>query len=52
MDVSESPGLVIQRLAPAMAVEMDRRLRAYDVTMAQWAVLKQLWRQEGCSQAE
>lgn len=52
MDASESPGLVFQRLAHAMAVEMDRRLRSYDVTMSQWAVLKQLWRREGRSQAE
>jgi DNA-binding MarR family transcriptional regulator len=35
-----------------MTLDMDRRLRAYDVTMSQWAILKQLWRQEGKSQVE
>jgi DNA-binding MarR family transcriptional regulator len=29
---------------------MDRRLKSHDVTMSQWALLKQLWRQEGRSQ--
>src|SRR5262245_31236634 len=35
-----------------MALEMDRRLKRADVTMSQWALLKQLWRQEGRSQVE
>ena len=52
MDVSDSPGLLIQKLAHAMALEMDRKLRAYDVTISQWRVLKQLWQQEGRSQVE
>lgn len=52
MDLAESPGLLINKLAHAMALEMDRRLKDHDVTMSQWAVLKQLWRQEGRSQVE
>ena len=52
MDDAESPGLLINKLAHAMALDMDRRLRSYDVTMSQWAMLKQLWRQEGRSQVE
>ena len=52
MDSFESPGTLINKLARAMALEMDRRLRAYDVTLSQWFVLKQLWRQEGRSQVE
>lgn len=52
MDFAESPGLLINKLAHAMALEMDRRLKAYDVTMSQWAMLKQLWQQEGRSQVE
>lgn len=52
MDSFESPGILINKLAHAMALDMDRRLRAYDVTMSQWAILKQLWRQEGRSQVE
>src|SRR5215510_9405136 len=35
-----------------MALDMDRRLKSYDVTMSQWALLKQLWRHEGRSQVD
>lgn len=52
MDTFESPGMLINRLAHAMSLDMDRRLKAYGVTLSQWFVLKQLWRQEGKSQAE
>ena len=52
MDSFESPGTLINKLAHAMALEMDRRLRAAGVTLSQWFVLKQLWRQEGKSQVE
>jgi DNA-binding MarR family transcriptional regulator len=52
MDSFESPGMLIHRLAHAMALEMDRRLKAAGVTLSQWLVLKQLWRQEGKSQVE
>jgi DNA-binding MarR family transcriptional regulator len=52
MDSFESPGTLINKLARAMALEMDRRLKAYDVTLSQWFVLKQLWHQEGRSQVE
>jgi len=48
----ESLGLLINKLAHAMTVDMDRRLRAHDVTMSQWALLKQLWQQDGRSQVE
>ena len=52
MDSFESPGMLINKLAHAMALEMDRRLKAAGVTLSQWFVLKQLWRQEGKSQVE
>lgn len=52
MDFAESPGLLINKLAHAMALDMDRRLKSSDVTMSQWVMLKQLWRQEGRSQVE
>lgn len=52
MEVLESPGMLINRLAHAMSLDLDRRLRAYDVTLSQWFVLKQLWRQEGKSQVD
>jgi DNA-binding MarR family transcriptional regulator len=52
MDSFESPGMLINKLAHAMALEMDRRLKAAGVTLSQWFVLKQLWQQEGKSQVE
>ena len=52
MDSFESPGMLIHKLAHAMALDMDRRLKAAGVTLSQWFVLKQLWRQEGKSQVE
>ena len=52
MEPSESPGLLLNKLAHAMALEMDRRLKSHEVTMSQWAMLKQLWQREGRSQVE
>lgn len=52
MNPLQSPGLLINKLAHAMALDMDRRLRASGVTLSQWLVLKQLWQQEGKSQVE
>ena len=52
MDTLESPGMLTNRLAHAMSLDMERRLKAYGVTLSQWFVLKQLWQQEGKSQVE
>lgn len=52
MELPESPGILIHKLAHAIALDMDRRLRVYGVTLSQWLVLKQLWKQEGKSQVE
>lgn len=52
MNFFESPGVLVYKLAHAMALAMDRRLKTAGVTLSQWRVLKQLWRQEGRSQAE
>jgi DNA-binding MarR family transcriptional regulator len=52
IESDERFSLLINKLAHAMAVDMDRRLRVHDVTMSQWTVLKQLWKQEGRSQVE
>jgi DNA-binding MarR family transcriptional regulator len=46
------PGLLINKLAHVMALDMDRKLKAHDLTMSQWVLLKQLWQQEGRSQVE
>ena len=45
-------GHLVRRLARLMSAEMSRRLKRYDVTLAQMQLLKQLWKQEGLSQAE
>lgn len=52
MDFAESPGLLINKLAHVMSLDMDRRLKVHDVTISQWAILKQIWQQEGRSQVE
>jgi DNA-binding MarR family transcriptional regulator len=52
MEQAESVGLLTNKLAHAMALDMDRRLKIYNVTISQWAMLKQLWQQEGRSQVE
>lgn len=51
-DSFESPGMLITKLAHAIALDMDRRLKAAGVTLSQWLVLKQLWQREGRSQVE
>jgi DNA-binding MarR family transcriptional regulator len=52
MDFSDHPSSLIVRLAHAMSSELDSKLRPYGVTISQWTLLKQLWRQEGRSQVE
>lgn len=52
METLESAARLINKLAHAVTLEMDRKLRVYDVTLSQWGILKQLWQQEGRSQVE
>ena len=52
MNTSEMPALLVIKLSHAIALDMERRLKTYDVTMSQWTILKQLWQQEGRSQVE
>jgi DNA-binding MarR family transcriptional regulator len=52
LDFAQQPGLLIIKLAHMMSVDMDRRLKVHEVTISQWAILKQLWQQEGRSQVE
>jgi DNA-binding MarR family transcriptional regulator len=52
MDFSYHPSSLIVRLAHSMSSELDSKLRPYGVTISQWTLLKQLWRQEGRSQVE
>lgn len=52
MESLEGPARLITRLAHAVALEMERRLRIYSVTYSQWRILKQLWQEEGQSQVD
>lgn len=52
MDILESPGFLINKLAHAMATELERQLRPYDVTTSQWTILALLWQREGLAQIE
>jgi|SRR5213079_1049658 len=52
MNLEQSLGVLSHKLAHAMHVELDRRLKVHGVTLPQWKILLQLWRQEGRSQVE
>src|SRR5690349_20693024 len=52
MNLEESPGFLIAKLAHAMHVDLDRRLKVHGVTLSQWKLLLHLWRCEGRSQVE
>ena len=52
VDQTGNLGDLLKKLTHVMAVEFDRRLRAHNLTLAQWGVLRQLWQQEGRSQVE
>lgn len=52
MNLFESPGFVINKLAHAIALELERRLKVYEVTTSQWAILAVLWQREGIAQVE
>lgn len=52
MGFADCPGMLINKLAHVMALDMDRKLKVHELTMSQWALLKQLWQQEGRSQVE
>ncbi|WP_223066332.1 MarR family winged helix-turn-helix transcriptional regulator [Paenibacillus caui] len=52
MDLFDSPGFLVNKLAHLMAVDLEKRLKAYGVTGSQWAILALLWEQEGLSQVE
>jgi DNA-binding MarR family transcriptional regulator len=52
MNLQESPGFLAYKLAHAIHVELDRRLKVHGVTLSQWKILMHLWRHEGRSQVE
>jgi len=52
MKLQESPGFIIAKLGHRMAVELDKALKKYGVTISQWTILNLLWQKEGLSQVE
>lgn len=52
MDLNQSPGFLINKLAHTMMIQMEKRIKIYNVTTSQWAILALLWKKEGVSQVE
>jgi DNA-binding MarR family transcriptional regulator len=52
MNLEKIPGFLAYKLAHAIHVELDRRLKVHGVTLSQWKILMQLWKREGRSQVE
>lgn len=52
MDEASQLITLIRKLTRTMAGAFDRQLHAYHLTLSQWAILRQLWEQEGRSQVE
>lgn len=52
MNIGESFGYLVNRLAHEIARSLENRLRPYGVTTSQWAVLALLWQQDGLAQVE
>lgn len=52
MNLHQSPGFLINKLAHIMQMELEHRLQEYGVTTSQWAILALLWKKEGLSQVE
>ncbi|WCK55658.1 MarR family transcriptional regulator [Aneurinibacillus sp. Ricciae_BoGa-3] len=52
MDLFESPGFLVNRLAHVMANELERRFKVHGITPSQWSILAVLWQREGIPQVE
>lgn len=52
MQLGNSFGYLVNRLAHETARSLEERLRVYGVTTSQWAVLALLWQQDGQAQVE
>ncbi|WP_047153973.1 MarR family winged helix-turn-helix transcriptional regulator [Aneurinibacillus tyrosinisolvens] len=52
MDLFESHGFLVNRLAHLMANELERRFKVHGITPSQWSVLAVLWQHEGIAQVE
>jgi DNA-binding MarR family transcriptional regulator len=52
MNLFESPGFLVNKLAHLMANELERKFRIHGITTSWWAVLALLWKQEGLPQVE
>jgi DNA-binding MarR family transcriptional regulator len=52
MDLFESTGFLVNRLAHVMANELERRFKVHGITPSQWSILAVLWQREGIPQVE
>jgi len=52
LNLYQSTGFLVNKLGHLMAVELDKRLNKYGVTISQWTILALLWEKEGLSQNE
>lgn len=52
MNLFESPGFLVNRLAHYMGLALDARMKRHGVTISQWALMNLLWNREGLSQVE
>lgn len=52
MNLQDSLGFLINKLAHKMATELDARLKQHGVTISQWTILAVLWKHEGIAQVE
>lgn len=52
MNLLESPGFLINKLAHALSNQFERGLRKHNVTTSQWSILAMLWTSDGMAQAD
>lgn len=52
MNLQDSMGFLINKLAHKMATGLDSRLKEHGVTISQWTILAVLWKHEGIAQVE
>ena len=52
MNLEESPGFLLNKLAHQLTERLDKRLQQHGVSISQWAILALLWSADGLSQYE
>jgi DNA-binding MarR family transcriptional regulator len=52
MELHESLGFLVNRLAHSMGQELDAQVKRHGVTISQWVIMNLLWHKEGLSQVD